>query len=315
MFQMIEPSGSYHKVQYDLRPAKQVERRMIIDALRKLTIEGFAIEDYTYVGFGSIYFVDFILFHKFLGIDDMLSIEYSREIEKRVKFNKPYDFIKIEIKPAGEVIPSLSPDLTYLLWLDFDDIINADLLEDVRLAATYLPIGSILLVTVDVEPPDNGDNPDHWKEYFEEQAEDYIGLSDAASFAKSNLSSTNAQILERVIKDGLTGRDAELLNLFNFVYADGHKMITIGGIIGSKTERRKIAGSKLNEEFYIRKDFSCDGYHIRVPKVTRKERLFLDSAMPSPTGWEPDNFELPEEDLQAYREIYKFFPAYAELLL
>ena len=56
---MIEPSESYLRVQYELRPAKQVERRMIIDALRKLAMAGFEIEDYNYVGFGSIYFVDF----------------------------------------------------------------------------------------------------------------------------------------------------------------------------------------------------------------------------------------------------------------
>lgn len=312
---MIQPSESYLRVQYELRPAKQVERRMIIDALRKLAMAGFEIEDYNYVGFGSIYFVDFILFHKFLGIDNMLSVEYSTEIEKRVHFNKPYDFIKIKMKPVGEVIPTLSQDLKYILWLDYDMIIDSDLLEDVRVAATYLPVGSILLVTVDVEPPDDGDNPTDWKEYFEEQAGEYIGLSQVEDFAKSNLPRANAQIINRAIRDGLTGRDVELLELFNFIYADGHEMITIGGVIGSKIERRRINGSKLDEAFYIRRDFKLDAYYIKVPKVTKKERLFLDSAMPCADGWEPEDFELPGEDVQTYNEIYKFFPAYAELLL
>lgn len=156
---MSGPTESYRKVQYELRPAKQVERRMIIDALKKLTLVGFEIEDYNYVGFGSIYFVDFILFHKFLGIDNMLSVEHSTAIEKRVLFNKPYDFIKIEMKPVGEVIPTLSPDIKYILWLDYDMIIDNDLLEDVRMASTYLPVGSILLITVDVEPPDDRSDP------------------------------------------------------------------------------------------------------------------------------------------------------------
>lgn len=312
---MIGPSESYLKVQYELRPAKQVERRMIIDALKKLAMVGFEIEDYIYVGFGSIYFVDFILFHKFLGIDHMLSVEYSTDIEKRVHFNKPFDFIRIEMKPVGEVIPTLSRDLKYFLWLDYDIMIDSDLLEDVRMAAAYLPPGSILLITVDVEPPFEGETPTDWKDYFEEHARDYIGLSGLQDFTKSNLPRTNAQILDRAIKDGLTGRDVELLKLFNFNYADGHEMITIGGVIGSKTERRKIDGSKLNEAFYVRRDFKRNAYYIRVPKVTRKERLYLDSAMPCQDGWEPEDFEFPKEDVRVYSEIYRFFPAYAELLL
>ena len=54
---------------------------------------------------------------------------------------------------------------------------------------------------------------------------------------------------------------------------------------------------------------------IRVPKLTRKERLYLDGAMPCADGWLPEEFELSQEDVAAYREIYRFCPAYAELLL
>jgi len=57
---LSETSSSY-RVQYDLRPAKQVERRMIIDALQRLSTAGFPITDYQYTGFGAIYFVDFIV--------------------------------------------------------------------------------------------------------------------------------------------------------------------------------------------------------------------------------------------------------------
>ena len=32
-------------------------------------------------------------------------------------------------------------------------------------------------------------------------------------------------------------------------------------------------------------------------------------------GWQPPDFDLDSEDIKKYREIYRFFPAYAELLL
>jgi hypothetical protein len=37
--------------------------------------------------------------------------------------------------------------------------------------------------------------------------------------------------------------------------------------------------------------------------------------MPCPAGWRSDEFELRSTDLKAYREIYRYLPAYAELLL
>lgn len=314
---MIEPTESYLRVQYELRPSKQVERRMIIDGLKKLSPMGFEVEDYKYIGFGSIYFVDFILFHKFLSIDKMLSVEKSIHIKDRVHFNKAFDCIEIEMKPVNEVIPSLSADLKYILWLDYDENLSREIVEDIRMAATYLSVGSVLLITVDVEPPDREKaGPKEWKEYFEEHAGKYLGLLEIEQFGKSNLPRINVEIISRVIKDGLAGRSVEFFPIFNFEYADGHRMSTVGGIIGTTTERRRIFGSKLNQTVYYRNNLiKEEPYYIRVPRVTRKERLFLDSAMPCDDKWKPDTFEMSEKDIQAYREIYRFFPAYAELLL
>jgi hypothetical protein len=33
------------------------------------------VDEYVYVGFGSVWFQDFILFHRHLGMRDMISIE------------------------------------------------------------------------------------------------------------------------------------------------------------------------------------------------------------------------------------------------
>ena len=54
MPEIVEPSKSYLSVHYELRSAKQVERRMLIDALHTLGEDGFRISDYQYTGMGSI---------------------------------------------------------------------------------------------------------------------------------------------------------------------------------------------------------------------------------------------------------------------
>jgi len=107
---MMSISKSALSVQYDLRPAKQVERRMFVDAFQRLAQAGFEIRDYQYTGFGSIFFVDFIIFHKLLGISKMLSIEHDERIETRVKFNCPFECVDVKIDLATNVIPTLSPD-------------------------------------------------------------------------------------------------------------------------------------------------------------------------------------------------------------
>ena len=56
---------------------------------------------------GSIYFVDFVLMHRLLGISRMLSVEYDRDIEKRVKFNRPFESVDVKIDAIGNVIPTL----------------------------------------------------------------------------------------------------------------------------------------------------------------------------------------------------------------
>lgn len=150
---MSVPSESYLKVAYDLRPAKQIERRMFIDALQRLSLAGFDIGDYQYTGFGSIFFVDFILFHKLLGLNRLLSVEYSEKIEKRVEFNRPFKQVEISMKSITDIIPTLSADRKHLLWLDYDDVLQKNHIADLVLAGTYLSPGSIVLVTVDVQPP------------------------------------------------------------------------------------------------------------------------------------------------------------------
>ena len=60
---------SFEKFNYLLRPSKQVERKLLIETMHHLAASGYPIYKYTYVGLGSIYYADFMLFHKYLYIN------------------------------------------------------------------------------------------------------------------------------------------------------------------------------------------------------------------------------------------------------
>jgi hypothetical protein len=313
---MTEATASYRKVFYDLRPAKQIERRMIIDSLQILSEGGFRIRDYQYTGMGSIYFVDFLLLYRILGLTRLLSVEYDKRIAKRVEFNKPFADIDIKIDKIGTVIQNLDIDTKQILWLDYDSRLQKYMLSDLIAAATRLAVGSILLITVDVNPP-NDDGPASWRKYFDDVAGDLVpfGVTDE-DFALSELAVTNARILVNAIRNGIADRTrVRFESLFNFDYSDGHRMLTIGGMLAGPMEQNMIRGCDFSAATYLRRSVDDRPYEIRVPRITRKERLYLDHHMPSATDWSPIDFELTDEDVASYRNVYRFYPAYAELLL
>lgn len=312
---MRSPTRSYLKVPYDLRIAKQIERRMIIDALQRMAHAGFEIRDYQYTGMGSIHFVDFVLFHRFLGLQRMLNVEFDGDIIKRVTFNRPFRNIKLQFDHIGNIIPKLHRDLKHILWLDYDDVLNPDIVMDVATATAVLSRGSILLITVDTNPPLDG-RPKDWRRYFVEHLKQYCNPGwTTKSFTRSNLFRINVEVLEVAIKQGLAGREVSFLPIFNFLYADTHEMLTIGGVIGSEVEKRSLDDCDFGGATYVRRDLRQEPYRIRKIMLTSKEKIYLNAQMPLRRGWHPKEFEISAEDVRAYGESYRFFPTYAELLM
>jgi putative O-methyltransferase len=313
----LTPTESYLTVHYELRPAKQVERRMLVDALLWLSAAGFRIQDYQYTGMGSVYFIDFMLFHRLIGFQNMLSVEHDSKIARRVEFNRPFDCVDTKIEAIGNIIPRLSKDIKHVLWLDYDGVLTNSQLGDIASAASQLSVGSILLITIDVEPPTDNEEPRDWMAYFEEEAGEYFNPAfKVTDFTQSQLPRRNADFIWNAIKSGMAGRTGtEFIPMFNFVYEDGHQMLTMGGMIGTAAEKDRITESALAKADYFRRTFEEEPCLIKVPRLTRKERQYLDGFMPCPDDWLPPDFELSTENVLAYRQIYRFCPTYAELLL
>ncbi len=289
---------------------------MLIETFQTLAQQGFPIDEYQYTGFGSIYFVDFILFHKLLGIRKMLSLEIDGKIRKRVKFNQPFGCVDVKIARVEDELPKLSKDLRHILWLDYDSILIEDHHRELYLAASLLPRHSIILATVDCEPPIKDGRPSQWRDYFRTVAGQYLGIRNSVKdFVKSNLVRINRDILISAIKSGLTSRGVEYIPLFSFSYADGHEMLTVGGMLGTEEDRHRIAGVLSKKLNYLRVNEQDEPFRISVPRLTRKERVYIDKKLPCRPGWRPKHFEIPEEFLESYRHIYRYLPAYAELLL
>jgi hypothetical protein len=139
-----------------------------------------------------------------------------------------------------------------------------------------------------------------------------------ADFTQTNLPQRNIEVIARAIQSGMAGRvDVAFLPMFNFIYKDSHTMLTMGGMVGGDTERRKLAGSPVAQADFFRETFDTSKQPpcvITVPKLTRRERQYLDGFMPCDDDWTPADFELSEESVKAYRDVYRFCPNYAEMI-
>ena len=133
--------------QYEFRPAKAAQRMMIVDACRRLTAIAPLVE-YQYVGFGGLEFIDFMEFHRGLGVPQMTSIERDTNMQHRLDFNKPYKSIRVLMGEAHNQLPQIDWTKLSIVWLDYTDPLTTDILRDVDYVVRSAPPGSVLIVTV-----------------------------------------------------------------------------------------------------------------------------------------------------------------------
>ena len=157
----MEEKTSYEKINYALRPAKNIERKMFCEAFQRLTPFD-KVENYKYIGFGSTFFSDFALFHKKLNISQMISIEKDVLKRKRFKFNRPFNCIKLRFGNSWDLLPRIQLSNKAILWLDYDEKLRTEMLKDLKTYANKANSGNLILVTVDVKP--DSQNPSEREE-------------------------------------------------------------------------------------------------------------------------------------------------------
>jgi hypothetical protein len=259
------PRESYEKFHYGLRPSKQVERKLLVEALHNLVRAGYAISDYVYLGFGSVYYIDFVLFHKYLYIDKMICVEKT-DRPKRMRFNKPFKFIRVRMSYVSQVVNELDPNVQYLVWLDYDYTLNGSALQDVMGFLQRLSRGSVFLLTVDadVKLPNRADNQKYSERerlrrllaYFREQFEPYYECKvQASDLTDLDLPRLFVRILKSHIQSVMSDRPGLTFHqLFNCVYADGATMLTYGGVIDAPDAANRLNAINIYNSFVTKSD-------------------------------------------------------------
>lgn len=92
-----------------------------------------------YIGMGSLFYEDFLMFYASGCIRNMTSIEcmLDRDGEfdelkyRRFLLNRPYDSIRLLPLTVREAVDQLSFDENCLVWFDYDSTIKRETIEDI----------------------------------------------------------------------------------------------------------------------------------------------------------------------------------------
>lgn len=309
---------SFENINYTLRPRKCVERKMFCEAFLRLS-KFQAVQDYRYIGLGSPYFSDFALFHRILNFAGMDSIEREVEYQARFDFNVPYKCITMHYGETGEILSGSEIDWDagpHIVWLDYDDPLVLSMLHDVQTVCTNALPGSFLIVSTNAHP---GKDDGHRLERLTENvsAEKIpVGLKEK-DLAGSNTARTYRRLIHTEIVETLQTRnggqeDQQHLTysqVINFHYQDQAPMMTVGGVIYRQAQQETFDSCEFHRLQFYRNE--AEEYRIDVPNLTFREIRELDKQLPDAEHL-PTLGGVSEEDIQKYREIYRYFPTFAE---
>lgn len=145
-------SPSFERIDYMIRSNKSIERKLIFDVLSG-ACKVISFRNHQYLGFGSIWFIDFRLAHKLLDLERMISIEYE-DFAPRAEYNKPYRSIEVKQGDCLTVLQDFhNVDWAdpFVAWFDFDRSLNESIPKIVHLFLANCAPNSVLIITVNAQ--------------------------------------------------------------------------------------------------------------------------------------------------------------------
>ncbi len=296
------------RLSYARRPAKYIQRRMVVDALRRLRAFS-PLSDYEYVGFGGMEFVDFELIHRELGIQVMTSIEEDSRNADRYRFNVPFADVSVKFDRASAVLPTLLDEpILRVVWLDYECELNLEVLQDIGTALRKLVQGSALIVSVNAQGPRVAKK--RIARFTENVEPERLppGIDDA-TLAKWGWANASHSVLAAEGAAEVAHRydGAEFEQLFHFNYADGARMLTWGGVLLGPGNRPAFDGAAFEDLQQVRKEGEAP-YEVAPPILTMREALHLNAQLPIKGSSAIEAKGISPQDLESYANLYRWYP-------
>jgi len=280
------------------------------------------LERLAYVGLGSIWFTDFVLAHKVLGVDDMVSMESHDIGYQRALFNAPYATVRVEPGYSYDILPKLYKDeklsgRPWMVWLDYDYDLNESVRDDLRSLVENVPENSIVLTTFNGIDRKYGQRPADRPERLKTLLGSVVPDDLAAIACKDELMQ---QTLANLTLDFIKSYAAEIARpggfvpAFRIIYKDGAPMVTVGGVFPAKGAAR-VCADNVNDPAWPARPAKP----ITAPHLTMREAATLQAQLPRSTKLDRTavralGFDLEDEQIEAFETYYRQYPAFAQIV-
>jgi hypothetical protein len=312
--------ASFDAVNYSLRPSKSIQRQLVFSGVRLLQ-DGLDLERLVYIGFGSIWFTDFVMAHKLLGVDDMVSIEGDEIGYRRARYNSPFATVRVFQGKSYDVLPSLYDDAViksrpWLVWMDYDYGLDETVRSDLRSLIENAPANSVLLVTFNGleskygKPPER---PGRLREILGSVVPDDLAKEDCKDEAmQRTLAQLTTDYMKSVAAD--LSRPGGFVPAFRLLYRDGAPMVTVGGILPTKGAARVAVDMVARTSWP-----GIPPMPIVAPHLTIREASALQALLPSAARLTRETiqtlgFDLEDEQIAAFETYYRQYPSFAQIV-
>lgn len=309
-------------ISYDLRPAKQSERRILIELLKLGGDSGLPVSDYRYIGMGANRFYDFLLVHRYLGIKRMISLEHDPEMFKRASFNVPYGFIEVQNTTVKDFLAVDTANCPDIFWFDYDGGIGPHIVADVASMSTRAKVGDFCFVTVFGGPPRSMDrlSDEDRLTNLREELRDFAGQVRVEDVERSSFPRAVHKVLVSAFQNAFSTRlEGRFVPLLQVKYSDSKPMVTVGGAFLAESQASAYA-ARVKSAMPFLDTAKRQMYEIASLNLTDRERSLFDRAVTCQSKRSSDRNALrrlgfKEAEISAYRDLVRYFPRYVETMV
>ena len=312
--------ASFEIVNYSLRPSKNIQRQIVFDGIRALKSR-LDLADMVYVGFGSIWFADFVMAHKSLDIRDMVSMERDDIGYRRAVFNKPYATVHVRHGHSSRILAELYSDENFrtcpwVVWLDYDSHLDEALRDDIRSVIEKSPENTVFLVTFDGRENGYGradDRTSRLRDLFGAVVPDELPKAECKSVRmQETLADLTMDFMQSIVAE--SSRRGGFMPAFRTIYKDTSPMVTVGGFLPSP-EKSEVAQRVIDAETWKCRPIG----RIVAPLLTIREAATLQSLLPTADALSREivqskGFDLEVDQIEAFQKYYREYPTFAQIL-
>jgi len=268
-------------VPYEIRPSKQLERRIFLDVLIRAMRHGFEGSTSTYVGNGGTKFYDFIMMHRYLGINKLISVEADESIWPRCHYNKPLETIGIFEGEKSDFFGRFSSSSPHVVWYDSDGLFDKDLVAEIMTIGSKLPEDSFFFFTASAEPHTaiRKAVPKARGHWFREQFDTFASDIEHDQLSDRHYRFAISKVMLRTVRFAFNARPGLIFNpIVKLIYKDSLWMMSIGGVLSGKLRSDKLADDVRDSMPFLYDHADDLFYQIPQFNISEQERLLLESV-------------------------------------